>query len=450
MEPNYEADGRAAAVGNGGRAGSGGGQRGSGRRDQRDHPAAAVNQHPNGAAGNGLVENVFFVLDPLHVLPMINPDHYVVSGDQVEFAAIREDERLNGPSDRWNYSSVKTVRVNPGDDLEAAIRLHAKISLQPGGVYELNRNIRVVGACYIIGNCAVLKVNLPQGGPLFTVSHSEPIPAIGFMERVCFSNLVFESVGSSKAICCVSNRNILFHGCIFSGAHMLCLDMRAGAEVRGCQFFGAVCAVRSRGLYSMRVKNCSFERCVFGVVAETKVNINRCFFGDCTCSIKLSTVGSVTNSQVIVTNRHQSPMNVQLCTCEDGGHVQALGNVHIGSHCEAPWPKFEGNTLNRVRMYMGRRRGVFHPRHCLFGLSVIAAPTGVAQQVYLYSVYDTTCGIMQLSTYEGDAGERLCTCGERHSTPCMRASYVTDSRVNRDLNSHDTAEFSSSDEDEEF
>lgn len=389
------------------------------------------------------------MLDPFHMLPIESMEHAVdPTLNCVPFSEIEEHERQHGPTDRWYFEVVKTVRVNPGEDLEAAIRTHAKISLKPGGVYDLTTPIRILGACYVLGNCAIIRVKI-QEGVLFTVTHSVTIPAIGFMERVCFSNVVFESSPECKDVCFLSYRNILFHGCIFSGAHMLALDMRAGAEIRGCQFLGNVCAVRSNGLYSIRVKDCTFEKCVFGIVADTKACISHCYFGDCTCSIKLGYHGRVSHCQVVVISRERAPMNIQLCTCDgSGGHVSALGNVHVSSHATASWPRFTHNVFNRVRIYLGRRRGIFHPRQCLFGLSVIAAPRGVAQRVYLYGVYDTTCGIMQLTRHDQESGERLCTCGSRHSTPCMRASYVTDNRVDRHVNSHDTAEFSSSDEDD--
>ncbi|ADD17099.1 large T-antigen [bat adenovirus 3] len=453
MEPVLEVHGRAGE--RDGRPAGRHGVRSRSRPRRRTYSASQAQghhaEHADGPRPPGL-ENAFNMLDPLNVLPMLFDDHALVRRqDQVPFSVIRADEMANGPSDRWFFESVQAVRVEPGEDLGAAIREHAKISLKPGAIYEITASIVVTGACYIIGNSAILRVNVPNGAPVFTIANSEPIPAVGFMERICLANIMFVNGGSSKAVCCMSTRNILIHGCVFSGAHMLCLDMRAGAEVRGCQFVGTVCAVRSRGFYNLRVKNCTFERCVFGVVADTKVAISHCFFGDCCCAIKMALTGSVTHSQVIITNRQLAPMNIQLCTCEEhGSHVRPLGNVHVCSHPEAPWPKFQSNTFNRVRVYLGKRRGVFHPRNCLFGLSIIAAPAGVAQQTYFFGVFDGTCAVIQLTEGEEDAGERLCTCGERHMTPLMQASYIVDTRVNRELNSHDTAEYSSSDEEDYY
>nr|QRV11605.1 E1B 55K [Bat mastadenovirus] len=386
-------------------------------------------------------------LDPLHALGPVRVD-YVPRVPQLEFKDVENEEREHGPTDNVFFESIRAVHVNPGDDLEQAIRNHAKIVLKPGGVYEINATVLVTGACYIIGNCAIVRAHLPRGGPMFHVLNSAVIPAIGYMERICFSNIVFDCQGVSTAVCCLSERNILFHGCIFSGPHMLCLEMRAGAEVRGCQFMGVVCAIRTKGLYSVRVKNSTFEKCVFGLVAGTKATVSHCLFRDCTCSVRLGGVGSISHCQFLITNSQEPPMNLQLCTCQgNGSHAAALGHIHIVNHREAPWPKFANNVLLRVRMYLGRRKGIFHPKYCLMGLSVIAAPRGIAQRIYLFGAYDSNCAIMQLSPMHGETNVRMCTCGESHVTPCMRATYVTDTRINRELNSQDTAEFSSSEED---
>lgn len=387
-------------------------------------------------------------LDPLDALHGVEFDHSVdTHSGTVDFQTVEANERVNGPTDNIYFESIHTHRVKPGDDLTSAIKTYGKISLDKNGVYEISETVKITGACYIIGNCAVIKSKI-SGRPMFEVINADSVPVIGFMERICFSNLIFQCTPGDLAVCCCSHRNVLFHGCVFSGPHMLCLDLRAGAEVRGCQFFGAVCAIRSRGFYSVRVKNNTFEKCVFGAVTTTKASFTHCLFRDCTCSIRLGSQGTISHCQFIVTAFEEAPMNLQLCTCEgDGSHVAALGNLHIASHREAPWPKFVNNVFLRMRLYLGRRPGVFHPKYCMFGMTVIAAPRGVAQRVYMFSVYDSSCTIMQLSAMEEMTGERLCTCGGRHYTPRMRASYVTDTRINRELNSHDTAEFSSSDED---
>nr|QRV11648.1 E1B 55K [Bat mastadenovirus] len=408
-----------------------GGGRGAGRGGQRPPPYRGLDA----------------ALDPLHALGPIRYDYLAPPVPQREFRDVVHEERENGPADNVFFESIKAVYVNPGDDLGEAIKNHAKIVLKRGAVYEITSTVLITGACYIIGQCAIVRSRMGREGPMFQVLNSNIIPAIGYMERICFSDMVFDCQDASTAVCCVSERNILFHGCIFSGPHMLCLDMKAGAEVRGCQFMGVVCAVRTKGLYSVRLKNSTFEKCIFGLVASTKATVSHCFFRDCTCAIRLGGAGSITHCQFIVTDSVSSPMNLELCTCQGGGsHATALGNIHVVSHKEASWPKFCNNVLLRAKLYLGRRRGVFHPKYCLMGLSVIAAPRGVAQRVYLFGAYDSNCAIMQLTPTEGASNIRMCTCGESHPTPCMRASYVTDTRINRELNSQDTAEFSSSDE----
>lgn len=357
---------------------------------------------------------------------------------------MQAEEAENGPTDRWWFESIVTKLVKPGEDLQAAIKDYAKVSLEAGATYELSESVIVNGACYIIGNSAIIKGKL--NGPIFQVYNRAVIPSVGFMERVAFTNIIFDCQGASTAVCCLSERNVLFHGCIFSGPHMLCIDAKAGAEIRGCQFMGAVCAIRSRGLYSIRLKHSSFEKCVFGLVAG-KAAVSHCFFRDCTCAIRLGGSGKICYCQFIVTNNEAPPMNLQLCTCQDGSHVSALGNIHISSHRSAPWPKFSNNMLQRVRLYLGARTGIFHPKYCLLGMSVIAAPRGVAQRMYLFSVYDSSCAVVQLTPTFERTSPRMCTCGSSHETPVMRGTYVTDTRLDRYLNSLDTAEFSSSDED---
>ncbi|AP_000047.1 E1B 55K [Canine adenovirus 1] len=387
--------------------------------------------------------------DSLYVTRALQRDHALeMPRGQVDFSLIEAEERRAGPTDEWYFESVKTYRAKPGDDLQTLIKNYAKISLECGAVYEINSKIVVTGACYIIGNCAVLRANLPVGTAMFEVLNVDVIPSIGFMERIVFSNILFDCRSTTAVVCCISERNTLFHNCVFSGPHMLCLDIRAGAEVRGCHFVGAVCALRSKGLYSVRVRNSIFEKCAFGVVSGSKASISHSMFKDCACCIMLGGQGTIAHSHFMATTCTDTPMNLQLCTCEgNGSHVVPLGNIHFASNREAPWPTFNANVLVRVRLYMGRRRGVFHPKQSTFSMCVIAAPRGVVQRIYLFSVYDATCAILQLGEAGDAATERLCTCGMRHNTPSLRAAYVTDTRIDREINSQDTAEFFSSDED---
>ncbi|BBE29301.1 large T-antigen [Bat mastadenovirus] len=433
---------------NGGAGERGRGRQGGGRRRFRGRNSCGAVWDRHWGQRRGSPGIVTSSLDPLHALHGIEFDHSVDSNSMgtVAFETVEANEQVNGPTDNVNFENIIPYRVKPGDDLALAIKTHAKITLDTSAEYVISETIKITGACYIIGNAAVIKSSI-VGMPLFEVLNADSIPCIGFMERVCFSNLIFQCTGGDMAVCCCSHRNVMFHGCVFSGPHMLCLDLRAGGEVRGCQFFGAVCAIRSRGLYSVRVKNNTFEKCVFGVVTGSRSSFSHCLFRDCTCSLRLGGQGSITHCQFIVTAVEEAPMNLQLCTCEgNGAHVAALGNLHIASHRDSPWPKFVNNVFLRMRVYLGRRAGVFSPKYCMFGMSVIAAPRGVAQRVYMFSVYDSSCAIMQLSPMDELTAERLCTCGGRHCTPRMRATYVTDTRIDREVNSLDTAEFSSSDD----
>lgn len=385
----------------------------------------------------------------MNLLPLMRPNEIAEpTVEQIEFETVAEIERNNGPTDRFGFENIKPYFVAPGDNLEAAIKRHAKIALCTGAVYEISETVKVTGACYIIGNCARIRITKETGGPVFCVTNTDTIPSIAFMERVCFSNIIFECSREAMAVCIVAYRGILVHNCVFSGSHMLCVDVRGPCEVRACQFVGVVCAIRAKTLYSMRVKQCIFEKCIFGTVSEGKLTITNCAFSDCTCSLRMGGMGTVRNCHFVITQKDSPPMTVKLCTCEgSGSHPTVLENIHIASNKKLPWPKFENNVCNRVRLFLGKRTGVFHPRFCVFAVSVIVAMKCVSKKMHMFGVYDSTCVIAQCGSGDNDETmERLCICGDKHQTPMPKMSYVTDVKLDRALNSYDTAEYSSSDD----
>ncbi|AKC34839.1 E1B 50.5kDa protein [Skunk adenovirus 1] len=450
QNPNVDAD-PAAARGNANRAGHARRRRrgahvalGRGGRFRLNRPAGPPQRRGPFPPGDGV--NMY------HFLPVLRrEDVYTVGEEQVSFQEILDHERENGITDKWYFENVKSYQMSPEEDFETCINTHAKISLRAGEIYTVTKTVRIQSACYVIGNAAIIKIKMPEGGPAFDVCARTPIPAIGFMERVCFSDVVFESLKGSTAVCCVSENSILFHGCAFIGPHMLCLDLRGGGEIRGCQFINAVCAIRTKGIFSLMIKHSIFEKCAFGAVTNGKANVLHCTFVDCACSLRLGGAGHISYCYFAVNDGDSPPMHLKLCTCEgQGAHVSPLGNLHFASNKEAPWPKFTHNTLNRVRLYMGKRRGVFYPKYCMMALSMVVAPRGVAQRICLYSCYDSTSLVVQRVQFERERedNERLCTCGDKHITPVMHTAYVSDMRINREVNSYETVEFSSTDEEE--
>ncbi|AEP16428.1 large T antigen [Equine adenovirus 1] len=368
------------------------------------------------------------------------------------FSYIAEYERTHGITDQWSFENVATYIMGPEEDWGECIRQHAKIALVPGERYVVSRKVQITSACYIIGNGATVVIQIEGRGPAFQVQTRDHIPCIEFMERVCFSGIIFENGPGNKVPCFVSENNILLHGCVFSGSHLLCLDLRGGGEVRGCYFIRAVCGIRSKGLYTARVKHCVFEKCVFGVVVKSKLNLSHSSFYECNCSLCMSNSGSVSHCYFGKSDQSSLLIDLALCTCEGGGaHAVPLGDIHFGSNREEPWPKFSNNVLNRMRLYLGRRRELFFPKFCMLGLSVISAPPGVVQgRICLSATYESSAAVVQMVKQDfSSAEERLCTCGERHFTPTVINVLISDEiKPNRQINSLDTAEFMSSDEDD--
>lgn len=366
------------------------------------------------------------------------------------FLYIQADERANGVTDDWYFENVDTHDLLPTDDWEVAISRHAKIMLDSRHVYHIHATIKIRGACYIVGNGAKVVVHLTEGAA-FQVVGGVQIPCIGHMERVCFTGVLFErSHAENRAIVISAETPVVVHGCTFLGAHSLCVGLRSGGVIRGCHFMANVCAVHTHAPFRVGIKNCVFEKCFFGALIQCRAVVRGCMFVDCVNSMTLGGIGqiSVTQCSFVVTNRAAPPFGVRLCTCVQGSHVVPLGNIHV-CPSRVGYPRFERNTLSRIRMYLGRRRGLFHPKYCMFALSVVCSFRDVTNRLTMHGVFENTMAIMQTVRLDGSNMEdRLCTCGVRHPTPLMvNVNVSAEVKLDRELVSVDTAEFSSTDDD---
>lgn len=387
---------------------------------------------------DGIDDDVGGNQDGREVNRLIQPYEYIL-------ADIRENGMLND----WYFENVDGFEMLPGDDWESTINQKAKIVLDPRYVYRVSQRVHITSLCYVVGNGAKVIVDVAEG-PAFVVTGNRLLmPVIGFMERVCFSSVMFvRENASNQAVVILSDTNILVHNCVFMGPHSLCLRLRCGGTVRGCHFMAAVCGIHSGQLVRVIVKSCVFEKCFFGVLAEGKITVSKCCFTDCLNSFTLDDEGLIVNNTISISNRTDPPFGVRLCTCKGGSHVVPLGNIHIRGG-QVPWPRFENNTLVRVRMYLGKRCGVLHMKQCMLAMSVICSFRAIAQRISLDGSYESSASILQTVKLDArDAEERLCTCGDRHLTPLMHNVNVSaDVKPDRELSSVDTAEFSSSDDD---
>lgn len=352
------------------------------------------------------------------------------------------------------FSQVLAYEVGPDEDLGEAIRRNCKVFLNPDVVYTINSTISLSIPCYVIGNGASIVVNCHLG---FEIRGNQFAPLVPDMHDVVFLNCSFErgphDRGRVRAI--RSTRSMVVQGCVFVGFLATCITVRGGGSIRSCQFLATyVCILNTPG-FTLVVKQCIFERCVVCVLAKGKTYLRRCMSLDCQTFALFASLGGMSECTAIGP-RLESPLrNIKLCTCACG-HVSRLYNIHVVSNRRLSWPGFDRNTFTRMNIYLGNRRGIFHPSCTSFSFCIINVESAAASRLTFQHCYEGLCYVRRLAQpaasepgQEVDMTQMLCLCQEAHFVPRQRVVDIT-SRVvpNRRNVSCNTGDYSSEEDDD--
>lgn len=327
-----------------------------------------------------------------------------------------------------SFHNVFTYEVDPGEDLCSAIRRHAKVRLNPRHVYTLGETGHLDCACYVIGNGATIVVNCAIG---FTITSHEFAPRVNQMEDVVFLGCNFQAGsyrgGKVKAI--KTDRFVIVQSCLFTGFMGCCISTKSGCRIKACQFLCCNIGVVSYHLTSS-IKQCIFQRVAICAVGQGRLFVKRCTAIDCHTFVIFGSVGSVSECSVMGAIHPSSMRRLRLCTCMCG-HVRRLHTVHVVSNRTLPWPSMNMNTFSNCTVYLGHRRGVFHPSCTSMHFSVVNVESASSHRVTFSHCYDGFCRVRQISPVLSDGTPNypvegmLCHCRHIHLVCRMRVIDMT-------------------------
>lgn len=349
-----------------------------------------------------------------------------------------------------NFLHVQAYRVPPGEDLGSAIRRHAKVWLEPEAEYFIAETVRFDGPAYVIGNGASIVIECSLG---FKISNHDYAPRVPEMEDVVFLNCRFEAggfnAGRIKAI--RADRLVIFQGCVFSGFFKACISARAGARLRACFFLCCHICLLSYYITSS-VKQCTFERCVVCLIGQSRLHVRRCMAIECHTFVVFASTGSVSGCMVTgpVANSPMRSIRLSTCIC---GHPRRLHCIHVVSNRSLPWPSMNSNTFSNLTVYLGNRRGVFHPSATAFQFSVVNVESAARHRVTLTHCYDGFCFVRCIAPVVAEGHEDYpidtlpCHCGQSHVVCRLRVVDISRfALANRSLVSVNNGDFSSEEE----
>ncbi len=347
--------------------------------------------------------------------------------------------------DKYDFETVQTYFLKPGDDLETVISQHAKIALDPEVEYVIEHPVKIRSLCYIIGNGAKIKIACPEhfGIEIYPRDHS---PGIVGMWLVTFNNVVFERERSIPGGIIQSRTFFLCHGCNFLGALGTAVSALAGGEVRGCHFFGCFKCVDSRSKFKVKVSHSVIETCMVGISASGPVSVKHCQGLSVYCFLFMLGAGKVEGNSVINPNKFYESALTEMVSCY-GKIVLPLATVHISASPKHQYPHFEANVLTRCKVFVGARQGTFTPMLSSLSYTSIVADRDAFKSLNLnYTFHQTTTIWKLLSAADADFDHgtaRKCLCGDLHPCPVLKQlDYTSRVRPNPYDHSCDSRVFS--------
>ncbi|AQQ73622.1 E1B 55K [Harbour porpoise adenovirus 1] len=350
--------------------------------------------------------------------------------NELECITYQDVQRCQDRYKKFHFEQIIGYVLQPDDDFESMIKIHAKIVLDPSVEYVVRRTINITSCCYIIGNGAKVRIacHEPFGFLIHRFGHEEKI--ITGMITPTFDGICFERDRCFPGGVIVSGGHFLVNGCNFIGSLKTCIEAQAGGIVRGSHFFACFKAIVNTSSFSLKVKSSYFERCLIGIISKGHVEVLKntaqatyCFLfarSSCTCCYN-----SIINPYSLYEFEH-----IDMIACTNGHNILPLCSIHFVRNREAPWPQFDNNTLVRSGLYLGRRRGAFQAINCTFHYSHVNLDGDCVNSVNLSKSFDQTLSVHKFIRVDEDidpaAITHLCICGQHHPAPVVTEIDVTD------------------------
>lgn len=350
--------------------------------------------------------------------------------------------------EQYSFDQVITYPLKPEDDWTQMIKRHAKVSLDPKKVYILNQKLDLEGPVYIIGNGAKVLVS-GELDNIIQVHPKNPGPSVTNMWGVVFTDVHFERDGTYSGTLARCHSFTVFHGCTFSGFTGTALVLKAGGEVKGCCFLANYRCVLNESRASVLIKCCTFDKNILGAVGRGPLNVIYCMFRETYCCALFQVHGRFKFNTVMDPTALADRTNLSVGTCAEG-NMTMLCAVHIVGNFSSRFVDMSHNQFLRADVYVGMRSGVWCCPQSSFHHSRIYVTAESLSRVSLTGTYTASLRVMKMYRPEMDLCRgRLCECGATHAYYPMMLVEVTDSlRQNPCLNSVDSLDYSSDEEDQ--
>lgn len=344
--------------------------------------------------------------------------------------------------ERYCYEDIKSYEALPEDDLEQLIALHAKIKLLPGREYELTRPLNITSCAYVLGNGATIRVS-GEVSPAIRVGAMAVGPCVTGMTGVTFVNCRFERESTLRGSLIRASTHVLFHGCYFMGIMGTCIEVGAGAYIRGCEFVGCYRGICSTSNRDIKVRQCNFDKCLLGITSKGDYRLSGNVCSETFCFAHLEGEGLIKNNTVKSPSRWTSESGFSMITCADG-RVTPLGSLHIvGNRCRR-WPTLQGNVFIMSKLYLGNRIGTVALPQCAFYKSSICLEERAANKLVLACAFENNVLVYKVLRRESPSSVKMCVCGTSHyAKPLTLGIISSEVRGNRHMYTVDSAEFTS-------
>lgn len=349
------------------------------------------------------------------------------------------------------FEDIDAHLLTPDEDWEQALQTHCKIALHPDYVYHINRTVTTTNPAYIIGNGARVIVNCALA---FNFKNAVYVPDILNMGNCTIVDVMFETGNETANYSAIrATRGLVIHGCTFIGLLGTCVVSENVVYARGCTFLSCYLAIRHCGFFRSTVRNCYFEKCIMAIVGQGEIVAKNNTSLGCHTFIIVGDRAKICGNTVVGVRNDSSMRSVRMSTCL-GGHVRRMYSIHIAANRRRPVPEFNDNSLHRVTMFLGFRRGNFSPQRSNFSFSILLVERSMRDHLFLrhafvgfFAVRMIVGNVIESELAQEEIRALPCHCERHHFVPRQRVRDISGYCLpHRRIHSCDTGDYSSSEE----
>lgn len=349
------------------------------------------------------------------------------------------------------FEDIETYNMSPEDDWETVLQTHCKVALHPDHVYHIRNTVTTTNPIYVIGNGARIIVNCQLA---FNLKNAVYVPDILNMGNCTFVDVMFEGGDDSSNYSAIrSTRGLVIHGCTFVGILGTAVLSENVVYARGCTFLSCYLAIRHCGFFRSTIRNCYFEKCIMAIVGQGEVVVKNNTSLGCHTFVIVGEKAKICGNTVVGVRNDSSMRGVKMATCL-GGHVRRMYSIHIAANRRRCVPEFNDNSLHRVTVFLGYRRGNFTPNRTNFSFSILMVERGMRDHLFLrhafvgfFAVRMVVGNVINNEAAREEVRALVCHCERHHWVPRQRVRDISGYCLpHRRIHSCDTGDYSSSDE----